>query len=358
MKRLISFSAILQFRQVIRNIQHAAQFTGLDANGEPIYDKNAPLPKLRAIGSEKLHGTQGAVCYSESLGLWAQSKKNIITLEKDNAGCAVFVMQREDVWMKIINDLADKYQIDLTKNIIAVFFEFCGGNIQKNSAVSGLNKRAVIFQHFKVAPLVQDDKKPSVWYETKIEDQWICDVEKNIFNVMRYPVYQIEIDFEHPLLSQNKMIEMVEKEIEPDSPIGRAMGKDGNIGEGIVFTIFWNNVLYRWKIKGSKHSKTKVKTLKAVDESHEKAKIEFANYACSAVRLEQCWTSVFGIENEKLEPTIKATGDFLRNVFQDILKEESDIMIEKGLNRKDIGGVVAKIAKRWFMDQLDKEYLK
>ena len=43
----------------------------------------------------------------------------------------------------------------LNKNIITVYYEWCGGSIQKNSALTGFDKKAFIFQHFKISPIEQ-----------------------------------------------------------------------------------------------------------------------------------------------------------------------------------------------------------
>jgi len=357
MKRFITFGDIQQFRTIIKNVQSTARYQGQDENDEPIIDRNAIMPKVSVIASEKIHGTCGAVCFSNPDGFWVQSRKNIITPEKDNAGCAFFCENNKDIWITyIIKDLVTKYNINLNKYIISVYFEWAGGSIQgAKSACSGLDKRAVIFQHFKVSPIEPSEIETSKWYETRDDlIGWAAFTSRFIFNIMNFKVWEFEIDFEQPLLSQNKMIAIVSEEIEPNSPVGKAMGKDGNVGEGIVVTFMYKNTLQRFKVKREAHSKSKVKTLKPVNEEEEKIKIGFANYACSASRLEQAWQTVFGIDNETQEPDVKCTGDFIRAVIQDIIKEESDIMAEKGLEPKIIGKFVSKISRTWFMEQLDE----
>ena len=105
------------------------------------------------INNILVHNSNGSVCYSHPDGMWIQSRKNIITAEKDNAGCAFAQMANEDEWMEIINSLADEHGINLMKYIITVYFEWSGGSIQKNSACTGVDKRAIIFQYFKVSPI-------------------------------------------------------------------------------------------------------------------------------------------------------------------------------------------------------------
>jgi len=62
----------------------------------------------------------------------------------------------------------------------------------------------------------------------------------------------------------------------------------------------------------------------------------------------------FGIDNEIMEPNIKETGTFLRYVIADVWKEESDIAFAKGLESKDVNSLISKVAKDWFMTELDK----
>jgi hypothetical protein len=53
---------------------------------------------------------------------------------------------------------------------------------------------------------------------------------------MNFETWNIEIDFDRPDIAQNELVELVEKVIEPNSPLGQTFGKEGNIGEGVVVT--------------------------------------------------------------------------------------------------------------------------
>jgi len=372
MKRFITFGSIEQFRSVIRSVQQRAMFVRYDEETQtPVLDKSAKMPVVTAIASEKIHGTNASVCYSNVDGFWVQSRKNIIDSEnnpnyeggKDNAGCATFAYENKAKWMEVILSLAKAHNINLDESIISVYFEWCGGSVQKNSAVTGLDKRAVIFQHFKVSPLEsqinEENEIPAKWFVTLDDSKkWVDAPDNNIFNIMNYQTWSFEIDFEQPLMSQNKFIDLVTNVIEPNSPLGKSMGKDGNIGEGVVISFIYKNEVYKFKVKGEKHAKGsgKIKTLKPVDTVFEQKKIDFVNnYACKEFRFEQAWQEIFGIENEKMQPTIKLMGDFLRLVIKDVMKEESDIMEENGLNAKNVNSMISRVARGWFSSKLDEE---
>ena len=93
MKKHISMPSIEQFRNIVTNINRQFNFIGLDVNGEAIYDTTLPKPVLRFVGTIKLHGSNASCCFNDIDGLWAQSREDIITPEKDNAGFAFFVEQ-------------------------------------------------------------------------------------------------------------------------------------------------------------------------------------------------------------------------------------------------------------------------
>jgi len=311
-----------------------------------------------------VHNSNAGFSFNSQVGHWFQSRENIITVEKDNAACAFNGEGNLVYWMDIVHKLANFHNIDLHNNIITVFFEWGGGNIQKKSAVTGLDKLSYIFQHFKVSPIenivdVNGRTTNATWHETYYLDVndnkvWIDAPEARIYNTMNFTHWDFEIDFGRTSFAQNAMIELVEKTIEPNSPMGNKLGKENNVGEGIVVTFMYKDVLYRFKCKGEKHANSKVKTLKPVDTEKEQVKIDFANLVCTPGRLEQSWQKTFGIDNEIASPNVKETGTFIRYVVADVWKEESDIAFEKGIEPKDVNSLISKVSKDWFMSELDK----
>ena len=346
MEKFITYGSIEQFKSVVRNITYTAQYVGLDEDKNPIMDRDAKLPILECTASEKIHGTNAAVCFNKG-EFWVQSRKNIITPEKDNAGCAFTAYANKDQWMKIINDLVETYKIDIDNNTISVFFEWAGGNIQKNSALTGIDKKALIFQYFKVSP--NDEEQVRYWLKTNPT----CTFSHvGIYNIMNFPVYKFVIDFNNAKMYHNSMIDLVSR-IEENSPVGLMFEQNGNIGEGIVVTLEYKDSVMRFKVKGEKHSASKVKTLKPVDNELEQKKIDFVNNnACTSSRLEQCYTEVMDLMNGG-EGDIKKTGDFMRWLINDTIKEESDTLNELGLIPKDVNSMISKVARTWLMERLN-----
>lgn len=344
MKKHISYPSIEQFRNIIATVNREANFVGLDENGDAIYDTSKPKPVLTFKGTIKLHGTNFGVSFNSIEGMWAQSRENIITPQNDNAGSAFFVETNKDAFQTLFAEVAEKYNIDTTTNTISIYGEWAGKGIQKGVAISNIEKSMFIFG-VKITPFPkdEDDKTPAYW----VDSSFLRNPEKRIYNIEDFKTYSIDIDFNLPQLAQNRIIEMT-IEVEDECPVSKELGHIG-IGEGIVFSHMTSNgKVYRFKSKGEKHSKaSKVTTLKPVDDVKLNKIIEIVNKVTPDWRLEQMLDKTFDLLNGgKID--IKQMGMFIKNVMGDILKEESDILAETGLEPKDISGKVAERAKNYF----------
>ena len=335
MKRFIQYPNILQFRAVVRAVGNAGMIT--------------------VNGTEKVHGTNASVCFTESAGLWSQSRERILSLEADNAECAAKATANSEAWITIIKKLAEYHQIDLSSNIVTLFYEWAGYGIQKKSALSGVEKSAMIFTFFKVSPLEENTgDDDGYWVETKLGEVWADDEAARIFNVNNFKTWQFVIDFSDPVMSVNKMIDIVNNEIEPSSPIGRQFGMPENIGEGLVVSFLYKGKLHQFKVKGEKHTNTKVRKLGRVDDEHLQELREFAQKMATPSRLMQ----MYDLANDTInngEATIENMGKFIKMVYNDIIKEEGDIIAESGYKVSDVMPIVSIIARRWFIETLNSD---
>lgn len=356
MKIFIPYEKIPQFPAIVKHVTHDARYDGKNEDGTAKYNNNVELPKINITLKEKIHGANGAVSFNNVDGFWVQSRKKIIYgCGPDNAGCAFTAEANKDVWLELIGKLSRAHKINLDTHTIVIYFEWSGGSIQKKSAITGLEKRAILFEHFKTLPLHQNYVDGDIkWYQTMTkEGKWVSSEDHKIYNIMDFKHYNIDVDFANPKTSINEMVELVDT-IERNSPVGTAMGKDGNIGEGVVGSFMYKDQLIQFKVKGDAHANSKVTKLKEVDMVKEQVCIDFANKVCSASRLEQMFQEVFGIENEKHTPNMKHTKDFLNLLFRDILSEESDTLSEMGLIPKDVGSKINQIARVWFQSEISK----
>lgn len=341
--KLIKMPSIGQFRNIVRDVQHATTFIGLDENEKPIYDNSIKLPTIKFTGTVKLHGTNASICYNGK-EMWSQSKKNVISIGNDNAGFAFFVESNKDYLEVKMSSLLNSIK---NAEEVCLYGEWAGKGIQKGVGISELEKRFYMFS-VKYKLVGEEDYK---WIKDPQTLLSSIDNNNSIKSMYNFKTYEIDIDFNSPKLYQNKLIEITDK-VEEECPVSSYYNVCG-IGEGIVWVGWYNDTKFEFKVKGEKHSKSKVKTLSPIDEEKENNKREFANYACPFWRLEQMYYETFDIINGGTA-TIKGTGDFIRAVIKDVMKEDMDVMKERGLEPKEVNSYISKICKDWFMNKLNE----
>lgn len=332
-KEHIPFPSIEHFRHVIREVQNKTRWSGFDENGEAIFDRTKPLPTLTFMGTTKVHGTNASVVIDGS-EIYFQSRNNIITPEIDNCSFAAWASSIPvKAWRSI-------YPSDQR---VVIYMEWCGQGIQKGVAVSELPKTAIILK------IRVGEEWVSAW-NCRISEDFN---EFQIYKITDFPVFFQTINFNHPELVQNSLKELTET-VEAECPVGKAFGVSGT-GEGIVWTCVdpgYESSKFMFKVKGSLHSVTKVRTLAAVDIEKVKSLQEFAE---KVVTENRCHQGIDYLREQKLSISEKSTGQFLKWLHVDIVKEESDTISASGLEPKNVSQIVAKHGRLWFFDYLNKD---
>jgi hypothetical protein len=307
------FPSIGQFRNAVKSEREWAAY------------HNAEPRKMTFVGTVKLHGTNAGIT-NQAGKLICRSRTRIITPDDDNYGFASHVMQHESIIR------------DVLPNGATIFGEWCGAGIQNGVGICSEQKLFVVFAmrvDGKWSPL---DELPK------------CE-KARVFNVSDFPKWTMEIDFAKPEQSQNKLIKLTEI-VEARCPVAEAFGHEG-IGEGIVWTPIdgCDDSRHWFKVKGEKHSASKVKVLAAVDVEKFARRDELVSYLVTNARLEQginLHVTEFGFDLD-----MKSMGDYLRWVFNDIVKEEADTIASSGFEIKDMGKPISDIAKRFYIDALN-----
>jgi len=308
---VITFPKIGQFKQVVGNVLHRSG--------------DMP-PALRFLGTPKMHGTNASVVRYPDGRLAVQSRTREITPESDNAGFAAWIQSLgAEFWADALPASADP---------IAVFGEWIGAGINRGAGVCLLPTRTWVL------------------FACRAGGGWA-----NIPSKLKFPrasdfaTYEIEIDFSNPAASQNALRELT-AEVEAACPVASSLG-DGGTGEGIVWTCVtpgWESSDYWFKVKGDKHSVSKVKTLREVDDAKLNRVAAFVAGVVTEARLEQ-GLQVLRESGKAIDE--RATGDFLRWVVHDILEEHAGDLAEYGLTPKDIGKPISMRARRWWFATLE-----
>lgn len=353
----ISFPSINQFRNTIRQVVDRVQYNGRDEEGKVVFHQQTmPRPTLKYRGTVKLHGTNAGVVVDIKSGeKFYQSRERQLSLIADNFGFMVY-MSSKTAAIDVLTSYILAQQFDNPRGIpstVAIFGEWCGGNIQGGVAIGQVAKMFCIFAVKLIYQGDLDDENNHEW----IDIATIRDVEfpeDRIFNVLRFGHWDLDLDFERPEVFQNHLVDTTIS-VETVCPAGLHFGVEG-VGEGLVWecvTEGWRRSAMRFKVKGEKHSVSKVKTLAAVDVEVIKAIDDFVEMAVTEARMEQ------GLQNliyEQQKPfDIKSVGDFIRWVYNDAVKEETDTIVASQLDVKKLGGPISNKARRWFIDRLNKQ---
>lgn len=339
--QMFKFPSINQFRNVVKYIEMKSRYVGRDENDDAIYDSNKPLPTLEFEGTVKLHGTNAAIVYDvENDSVYYQSRSRIITPEDDNMGFATAMNKHLDLIKSSFN-LASS--IMPNQKYFILYGEWCGKGIQSGVGISEVDRIFVVFAGKSIDYYDNHIYAPiEAGSESKKADDICLDF------ISSYPRYNVTIDFNNPHLIQNELIKITEA-VEQECPVAKAFGVSG-IGEGVVWkciTPGWESNTDTWfKVKGEKHSVSKVKTLAAADvETIENMKA-FIESVVTEARLEWVYNDL--INEQKKAPEMTSMGDFIRTVFNDIMKEESDTMEANNIDQKKIGSYIASAARPWF----------
>ncbi len=269
---------------------------------------------------------------------WCQSRERILSLENDNAGFAFFVESKKEVFYALFALLCERNQIDFTDTtILTIYGEWAGKGIMKGAAIYELDKAFYIF-----ATKVSNTQDNLAYW---IDSHSLQSPVDSIYNVEKFTTFTMEIDTSNPRNHQNDLTTLTE-EVERECPIAKAFGVSGT-GEGIVWSAHFDNQVYRFKVKGEKHSVSKVKTLAPVDTEKLASIQEFLDYSVTENRLNQAITTVF--EGKPIDRV--KMGDVIRFMVNDITKEEMAVMVESGLEPKEVNSGIAMRTREWFYNK-------
>ena len=339
---MIKFPSINQFRQIVKSVRDSAEWN------------NKPLPVITFECTKKVHGSNGSWIRpvdGTANDIVFQSRERICTIESDNAGFAIWSHGKRELISKIMDDIRRVTGHSTGK--IQIYGEWFGGNIQKGVGVSGLPKMFMIF-----GIRVSDDAESTNWEQKPVYDQvfgMMRYASDNIYTKYDFGADYVEVDFTQPEIAQNKFVEMTNL-VEHDCPVARWFKPDAEvgtlIGEGIVITpiqtesIGFDATSFIAKIKGEKHSVSKVKTTNAVSPEYIESVNEFVEKTLTQNRLEQ---GLQKMQELQIPLTSESTGKFIHWCMSDILREEADTLAASNLTTKDVTGKISAEARKfWF----------
>lgn len=354
-----SFPHINQFRQVVRVLTDRARFVGKNENGEPIFDGSRPIGIKTFIGTPKVHGTNAGITLMPDGRILAQSRSRVLEPgQDDNLGFRAWVesVEREDL-MSLFSD-AIMFHSDRRMDLAAldepvtIFGEWAGKGIQSGVAVSKADRFFYVFavqwgdelRMIGRSPIIGGWRGiPSRVVNTKNGETSVVSADDTTMGVVR-----LTVNLDDPVevaKAINDMNDLTLK-VEERCPVAALWGIDG-IGEGVVWHLEGadgrDGAIF--KVKGEKHSVSKVKTLPNANVEKVASVKEFVEKTCTDNRLRQ---GIAVLKEQGKPVEMSSMGDFIRWVHGDIAREEADALEAAGLTSKDIGGPVATVARQWF----------
>lgn len=335
------FPSIEQYRHVVKELTERSQFVGKDPDGKAIYDPTKPLPVVHFISSVKIHGTNGGVILFKDGTIRTQSRNRVLSPESDNSGFDKWIAERTTHWKLIAERLFAYGGFEKADKII-VYGEFAGESIQSKVALTKTPKSFYVFDVVAFKDGQQISEIDFYRYDFKLFE--LNDI--GVYSIFQFPTTSLNIDLNRADEYIQQLQDMA-LDVENECPVGLFHGVSG-VGEGVVLTSHFMGKVYRFKVKGEKHSASKVKLLPTVDSVMIKDVREFVEQTVTENRLEQ---GVAYMNEMQIPTDIKHVGDFLRWVVGDVNKEESDIIETKGFEKKLVNQEIAKVAKRFYFNK-------
>lgn len=337
------YGKTFQFKDVIRDFTHLFRYRGQDEEtGEPIYSSD-PLPKLMFRGTVKLHGTNAGIMENTDGSIQYLSRNNVVGLGKHFGFPEAMEGQKDEV-RELFNQINSLHNIGQDQTVI-VYGEWCGPSVQKGVAISKIENKTFFFFSIKVI------NKDGTHFWVPIDA--IGSTSDTIRSILDFQHFYIDIDMNNPGLHQNKLIELTQA-VEDKCPVAAQYGIEG-VGEGVVYETFYKDKRFIFKVKGAKHSSSKVKTLASVDPEKAKSQADFIEYAVTLNRVKQAMFEVAQQKEINESDLNKShTGDVLRWIANDILSEELDTMQASKLEWKEVAKQASNKARLIFFDIVDK----
>jgi hypothetical protein len=345
---LIKYPSIDQFRNVIKQVNYRTNFDGIDAETGKAKFVPRTQPTLKFRGTTKIHGTNASIVRRFDVDggpvFTFQSRERELSLTSDNAGFLLTMLAKEQTLVELFNRVAERAGLGFTEPL-TIYGEWAGGNIQKGVAINGLPKFFAIFG------VRVGEGDATEWFDI----EQFADIEyrdEGIFNILTFGKWETEINFERPLEIQNYLGELT-LAVEKECPVGKFFGNSG-VGEGLVWRCIekgWESSDFQFKVKGSEHSVSKVKTLAAVDVEAVRAVSDFVDSVVTEGRLVQGAQNL--VREQGLTFEMANMGPFIKWIYSDVMKEESDTIIVNQLEVKRLGGPISNKARAWFIQQFN-----
>lgn len=340
----IKYPKIDQFRQVVKDLQY-------HVTKHKIMQTVFPL-----VGTVKLHGSHADIVFTKQTdnaddSLWNttfQSRNRILSSSADNCGFFRLMEQvpssemkrlRDEILLILQNENISK---DPVKQIM-ISGEICGGNVQKGVALAELPLMFVIYG-IKINNIWQDFSR---YHQLKAEAH-------QIYNISRAPIFHETLDLKDVDSLVPRLLEKT-NQVDKECPFAKTFGVSG-VGEGIVYVLAehpdWTD--FWFKVKGSEHTVSHVKTLKEKTPEQLNALRDVKTFVSQVVTEARLNQGLDYMREMQIEQTKSNIGVFIKWITADVIKEELPDMTDAGIDEKQISKDIAFVARTWYLKHVNK----
>ncbi len=342
---MIKWPDIEGFHNVVRNLKAMRDL------GEGF-----TLPKVTYRAKIKLHGTNAAVQVSPEGDVFAQSRTSVITKENDNAGFARWV----DENVEFFKELSDG------ERTLTFFGEWCGKDIQKNTAINQIDKRIFAIFALQIGEVTGEQM---IQAEPVVITDWLwprfsgsSTKQDDIFVL---PWYNSRQEFVLDYGDKDGIAKVVEEingiiaEVEAVDPWVKETFNVEGLGEGLVFypnerdgkfvdmRDDYSDLFF--KAKGEKHKVVKQKEAVQINPEVAKSIDEFVELFVTPARLDQAVTAACDGKYD-----MKLSGSFLKWINTDIKKESVAELEASKMDWKQVAKAVSSAAITWYKGKVEE----
>lgn len=333
---LIKWNRIKLFHNLIKDIEHEKEW--FESN-----NKKFIYPNIDYLSKIKLDGTNAAVQILPDGNIVAQSRRRILSEKSDNKGFCAWVQRNEKYFRNMlgsqIRTISKYFHLPFV-----IFGEWCGQGIQKNTAISKIDKK--IFAVFAIQFNNRLVVCPQMMYA-------LIPYHNDIY-ILPWSKERISIDFSNKECIESAVdkINIQVNEIEKRDPWVYNIFRVDGVGEGIVlYPIYKSNSMYRdeytrlmFKAKTKETNVIKQKKSVQINPEVVESINEFVDLFVTQNRLEQAIENVDYCD-------MKHISQFLKWINTDIKKESVDELEASGLEWKQVTKQITKKAKEWYISR-------
>jgi hypothetical protein len=303
------------------------------------------ITEIQAQITVKVHGTNAAIRFTPD-GVIPQSRNLDLSLMRDNRGFAKFVAGLSDKVLDILHAIADENGV--------VYGEWAGRGIQSGVAVSEVEPFFMLFGResdrlfaasrtlpLTVATPTWDEVITAAW-----EHQVVPLADARITTAFYMSTVDLDLNDAVEVARFTKELAAMCEVVEGECPIGRRYGVFG-VGEGIV--VDCGPELGFFKVKGQKHSESKVKTLVPLDVEKVSSMREFGDTVLTEPRLRR---GMEFLREQGLPLDRTSTGAYLSFVVKDVFEECADLFVASSLNDREARKEIGTRAREFFMKEV------